>query len=602
MLAFRRRLAVDDESGFTIAEVLVAMIVIAIGLLGLMAVQARSLSTVALSKERQTATALANRAMEQLRAVPYTALQGGLRCSELVGDPNLNVTNPAGSCTATFSPSYDTSIAAETVVTTTGAQVAPLTPHQPADTVINAATYRVRTYVTRVSTDPTVDSGYWLTVISTWTSSNSRSATKSVALRSQVYSPSGCLSPTTHPFSGPCQAFLYSNAGSVGGSLTVDGNRGTGVALVDGMTVTSGSVALGDVSARTQYEQSLSTQSSFLTAQAKLVDASTAQSGGVGGSSSADTDPATGNVTTPAAATTGTQSASTLSSSGGGSRLDVTAANGESGSAFATTVAAASPTCADDNGSAISGGQNCASASLTPGGTSSLALSLNSLGARGITLADLSAAASPSRAFGGRFPAPLAAPAHCTTTSGAGCVGAGVHRYLGTAHAGGFATRNAGEKIVDTANVDRSATIGSNSLVTVTSYADSASAESGISPGAATAARTGTLAYWNGTGFTSVNLATAGSATYTIPQLTGQYSGTNIVVSGSVVVTAPSTPATGSTPCVTAACGVKAGSGSVLVTLTYTVFNGVTQVGGFTVKLDLGSALAQTTYKGAPSA
>jgi hypothetical protein len=110
------------------------------------------------------------------------------------------------------------------------------------------------------------------------------------------------------------------------------------------------------------------------------------------------------------------------------------------------------------------------------------------------------------------------------------------------------------------------------------------------------------LAYWNGTGFTSVNLATAGSATYTIPQLTGQYSGTNIVVSGSVVVTAPSTPATGSAPCVTAACGVKAGSGSVLVTLTYTVFNGVTQVGGFTVKLDLGSALAQTTYKGAPSA
>ena len=61
-------------------------------------------------------------------------------------------------------------------------------------------------------------------------------------------------------------------------------------------------------------------------------------------------------------------------------------------------------------------------------------------------------------------------------------------------------------------------------------------------------------------------------------------------------------PPPGRAPCLTAACGVKAGSGTVVTTLTYTIYNGATQVGGFDVKLDLGSALAQTSYKGAPSA
>jgi len=134
----------SGDGGFSLVEVIVAMVVIAVGLLGLMAVQVRSLSTVALAKERQTATGLASRAMEQLRAVPYTVLQGGVVCSELAGDPDVAVTAPSGSCSATFSPSYDTSIAAESIVTTTAAQVAPLSPHQPADVAINAATYRVR--------------------------------------------------------------------------------------------------------------------------------------------------------------------------------------------------------------------------------------------------------------------------------------------------------------------------------------------------------------------------------------------------------------------------------------------------------------------------
>jgi len=609
ILAIRRRLDAEAEAGFTLAEVLVAMIVIAVGLLGLMAVQVRSLSSIALAKERQTASGLANRAMEQLRALPYTALQGGLRCTELAGDPNLSVASPSGSCTATFSPGYDSSISAESLVTTTAAsQAAPLSPHQSSDIAINAATYRVRDYITRANSDPSVDAGYWLTVISTWTSANSGEATKSIALRSKVYSPSGCLSPTTHPFSGPCQAFFYSDAGTSSGSIVVDASRGVGVPVVDGMTARTGTVALPSLSSRTQYEQSLSTQSRFVTSLATLVDSSTTSNGGVSGSSSADTDPATGTVSTPPAATTGVQSAGTLSATGGGSELDVKAAGSESGSAYATTAAAASPACADNNGATLSGGQNCASATLIPGGTSALALLLNGLGGRGMTLADFGGGATGSRAFGGRFPTPSASPAHCTTTSGTGCVAAGVSRFLGDAHAGGFPAALSGDRLLDDAGVDRRTAIGTRPLVSVTSYADAASAESGIGPGSATSTRNGTLIYWNGIGFTAVPLATTGADSYAIPRVTGQYggtSGTSIMASGTVVLSAPVRPASGSSPCLAAACGVKAGSGTVVATLSYSVFSGPapqTQIGGFTVRLDLGSAIAQTTYKGAPSA
>lgn len=599
----RIRPAADD--GFTIMEVLVAMMVIAVGLLGLMAVQFRSLSTVQLAKERQTATAYANRAMEQLRAIPYTALQGGLKCTELVGDPNVTVTNPTGSCSAIFSPLYDPAISGESVVTTTGTPVPPLSPHiPPAEAVSNGVTYVVRNYVTRVNPDPTVDAGYWLTVISSWSSNNTRGALKSMALRSEVYSPQGCLSPTTHPFSGPCQAFLYSEAGATAGSISVDATRPNSP-IVDGLTSTSGSVSFSGLSARTQYEQTVSSQSSFVTAQAKLVAAATSSSGGISGSSTADTDPATGTTTSPAAPTTGTQSSSPLQDNGGGTHLDVTAAPNEAGSALSTTAAAASPVCADDNGAAISGGQTCATASLTPGGTSSVALTLSSLGTRVLTLADVEYSETPSQAFGARFPVGSASPAHCTATSGVGCVAAGTHRYLGTSHAGALPALTTGDKVYNTTGptaVDVTAALGAGPLVTVSSYADRAYAESGIAPGASSAARSGTLSYWNGSQFTALNLATAAPGSYTIPQLTGVYGSTSIVAAGTVTITAPQAPSVGSADCIAVTCGVRATSGTVVARLTYSILSGGVQVGAFTVTLDLGSALAQTTYKGAPSA
>ncbi len=200
------------DAGFTLVEMVVAILVISVGLLGLMTVQMRSIATVGLAGQRQNATALGNRAMEQMRALPYGTVTGGMACSDLSNtDTNISVSTVSGGCSATFHPGYDPSISETVVTTTSTSQVAPLNPHiQPtgtSGTTIGNVVYDVRAYITRVSSDLTVDAGYWLTVIVGWKSSASGNTTKTIGTRSQLFSPKGCLALTTHPFSGPCQAF-----------------------------------------------------------------------------------------------------------------------------------------------------------------------------------------------------------------------------------------------------------------------------------------------------------------------------------------------------------------------------------------------------------
>jgi type IV pilus modification protein PilV len=63
--------------GFTLIELLVVMVILAGCLLGLMTVQVSALRSVTVAKERQQATALTNRTMEQLRALPTTRSPAG---------------------------------------------------------------------------------------------------------------------------------------------------------------------------------------------------------------------------------------------------------------------------------------------------------------------------------------------------------------------------------------------------------------------------------------------------------------------------------------------------------------------------------------------
>lgn len=604
-----RRLQRRNDDGFTLMEVIVAMMVLAIGLLGLMAVQASSIGTIGLAKQRQAGSQLANRLMEQMRALPYGVVTGGMYCGDLsapTADPNLTgiSAGAGGACSATFNPTYDPSISEALVTTSSSSQIPPLNPHVQAATTtkIGNVQYTLRAYVTKVTAPAGVDQGYWLTVISTWKSAVTKNVTKSIAARSRLYSPAGCLATTTHPFSGPCQAFLYTNAGSVGGGVTVSSTR-TGLPIVDGITTTAASVAMVGMSTRVQSEQIVSAQSDVTTSGRSATAAGVASTGGGAvATSAADTDPSTGVTTSPGAASTVSQTAGySYNDNGGGQQFSASGSNADTGSTYSTMTATASPACGDDAGAAISTGQACSTSAVQPAGTLSSSLGLSEVSGRPMTLAEVAAPNTPWRAFGARYVAATAA--HCAGTTGAGCVAAGASRTLGTAKAGGIPRLQTGDVVRNAAGTDVSSAFGATSpvLVTITNYSDRATSEAGVGPASPGISRTGTLTYWNGTSFATVSLGLAG-ASYTVPQTTATYGTTTVSVAGTVVVGAASASTTGSTPCQSAACTTKATTGSVVATFTYAVYTGGTQTGGFTVTLDLGSALSKTTYKAAPLA
>jgi Tfp pilus assembly protein PilV len=587
-----------DESGFTLVELVITMFVISAVLLGLITVQLQSLSSVGLAKQRQAATALGNRTMEQLRAIPYDTVTAGLRTCDLTGDANVSGT--------TFTPTYNTSLSEPLSTNSTACGAAtnptPLYPHlqQNAATRVGSTQYRVRSYVSKVSV--TQDLGYYLTVVVDWSNKVTGNKLKTTAVRTRLFSPTGCASTSTatRPFAGPCQAFLYSDAGIPASGITVESVT-EGAPLMTGISVTKLESKLPSLSARTQNEQVVSSQSNATTSSVALTTSSgVTRGGGQAGDSAADTDPASGAGTAPASASSVSYSgSSSLSQSGASGSFTVSAPGTGSGSAYSTTAGAASPTCADDVGVGLVSGQACSTGNIAPSGTYQASMDLN-LSGRNLGSVVLARIATPAtvntwRAYGARAVLPVSG--HCAATTGVGCVAAGARRTLGASAAGFLPAASAGDTLP----------AGFTSMASLDGFSATTKAESGISPAAAAAARAAnTLTYWNGVGYSTVTLGNAGG-TYTLGTAIGNYriSGLpllDITMTGSVTVDPVTNISTGSVPCQTTACSVTSTVGTVRVSVQYDIVQVGISLGSFVVTSDLGSTSSQTTYKAAPSA
>lgn len=593
-LAARRR---GDDDGFTLLEVVLTLFVISAVLLGLITVQVKALGSVGLAKERQQGTALGNRTMEQLRALPYDTVSAGLRTCDTTGDANISGGN--------FRPAYNSAINEPIVTNSTacsGAAQVPLYPHvqNNADTLIGSTHFRVRTYVSRASS--TSDQGYFLTVLVDWSSANTNGVAKTIAVRSRVFSPTGCSSSSTatRPFAGPCQAFFYSDAGTAPAGITVT-SLTAGAPLLTGSAVTRMEAKLPALSTRTQNEQIVSAQSIASTSKLTLTTSSDQTGGGQSGSSAADTDPASGAGNSPGGASTVSYSgSSSLSSSGTTAVFTVSAPSSGSGSAYSTTQSTASPACQDDAGTGLVTNQACSSANLTPNGTyrAQMDLNLPGGGIRSTDLARIGTASTPAawRSFGARAALPVSG--HCASTSGIGCVASGARRTLGSVTVGSLPPIGSGDGM----------TAGfTGSMVSLDGFGATVGSESGISAGAGTASRAAnTLTYWNGSGYSAVTLGSAG-ATYTLGTAVGTYrvagfTDVTVTMTGTVLVDPVTTVTTGASPCQSAACTSTSTVGGVRVAIQYDVADGVTPLGSFMVTADLGNTIAQTTYKAAPSA
>lgn len=577
------RPALGDD-GFTLVELLVVMVILGGCLLGLLAVQTSALRSVTLAKERQQATALTTRTMEQLRALPYDTVTAGLKTTDLAGDANINDLGrlqPVG---------YPHSIN-EQLVTGASAAQAPLFPHcqQEATTLVRGVQYRVCSYVTLVSaTAGDTTKGYWLTVITTWSSGASQATTKTVSTRSQLFSPTGCLGTATRPFSGPCQAFHDGTATTQPGGLEVTGTV-AGSPVVAGSPLTSGRVTLPLVSASVQSQQVVSVQATAQTSGAGMANGTSPEpvTGQLTASTGAFTDPDAASGAVPTSSSV-TQSSSPLSQAGGGGTVTMTPGANDSGASVSTTRAIAASQCLDVAGNAVTSGEACASSRLTPPtGSQSLALTYG----QAIPLGSF-APASPSvtsRAFVSRYLSP--GGAYCGTTSGSGCIAAATSRTLGTAVLGGLPT-----------GATRPAAF-TGAMVTVSGYSDSARSAAGIGAEAPTASRGGTLSYWNGTGYSPlVTLTPTLNAGYNLGTLTASYSTdagpVTVTMTGSITVGAGGVAApTGPASCQPEPCVRSSSSGTLTASVDYVLTRGTTELARFTTTLNPGASSARTTYR-----
>ena len=156
----------SDEAGFTLVEVLVAITLLAILLVGLAGEGIDALSTSSYANQRSVAAGLISGAMAQVTALPFADLQAGLNPADsLAGDPNVTQSGNG----YIFAPS-----GATLATSGTSTSEPPLVPH--VTTVTVGIPYHVAVYPTVSASSPGLVT---VTVIVTWSSSTVGSSSES---------------------------------------------------------------------------------------------------------------------------------------------------------------------------------------------------------------------------------------------------------------------------------------------------------------------------------------------------------------------------------------------------------------------------------------
>ncbi len=604
-----------DERGFTMLETIIAITVIFAALVALAFVTTSSLHYQDIARQRQAADGIATQVMEEIRGLAYDKVTAGLLSTDLSGDSNV-VTgcagDPAGvyrflSCAKGSQPGSGEKLIVSPGLTTT----VPLVPHRSSTSpntnpVLNNIAY---TWFTYVSQDDSVSNApYRVTVVVTWTA-GTLSSSKLTRIQSLFWSPIGCRSTSTHPFSAPCQPFFLGDATVPNGDVTVSGT-------LQGTTFSSLEILLMGASSAVQQEQVASGDASTHAVQGTFTDTSTTTAGGVSGSVHVDGDPNTGSgpYQRVRCGTEITCSGGTLTSPSGGGSNSVTmvvpaTTYGESDAAI---TANASNVCPPSSVQATpeSDGLPCAGAAVQQ---SNAMVSVFHLGGTTPVLGDTNmarvGAASSNLAwtFADRVAYPAPGTAGCTPAVNTnGCVAVSAGRTYGNIRLGGLPANMA--QPTSSGNCTSG---GSFYFLNVTNYSDSATAAAGEgTPLATSNLPSGTLYYWDGASSTCKSVALSSGSlnglnvSYTTTQSIG---GTNVTATLATVpgqttaaaASASSTPSNSSNPQPTRT-DESAQVVAPVITVHYTITTpGVTLV-DVTEAINLGTLTLDATYAPAP--
>lgn len=562
-----------DERGFGLLETVIAITIIFGSLAALAYTATIGFRYNQYARERQAGTGVADRIMEEARGLAYSKVTAGLSSTDLSSDPQI--LNCSG---IYYFQSCPPIAGSEKIVNATGlSTTVPLVPHQ-GTIAVNNITYNWATYVTNNSPSTTP---YRVTVRVTWTSAAIPTAPNSlVQTQSYFWSPSGCVSSSTHPFAAPCQPFFFGQGLMPQGLIDVSGSI-SGLTFSDGRLITTGDES------DAQLEQVSQVQTQATQTAVRLVDGSGTQNGGgvTTGTKAADGDPSGATPLYASQTLAGTQA--TLSSAAAGSSFTVANGAGDSGSVASVIRAGSSgaPACPPAPASPETDNLPCGGTKVQQSNALTATMDLSGL--------------TPN--LGSAIVAQVAQPSAASTTFSNRTAVTGQDGYLQETVSRTIGTFNFGAL---PANV--TAPVGwTGYLFSLTGYADTATATAGTSAAAPTASVTGgTITYWNGSNGYLTSSASAGGTLSISMTRTVSISGQTVVVSMSGTTHPSSAPTTTSTPLGAGAItrtDTSATVGSPISgTFTYTVtINGSTVV-NLSIFIDFGTITAKGVYRAAP--
>jgi type II secretory pathway pseudopilin PulG len=600
------------EDGFTLIELVVATGVMLAAVVAMLSTTLAGFQGIAVARRRQSANALANQAIEEIRALPFDTVTHGLGNTDLSATTDTRITKSGSGSTGVYTFGGEQIPHADNPTTT------PVVPHQ-STVVRNNLTYTVSAYLTFYQNVATSNT-YRATVIVSWPSLTGSQSTSQVQVQTVLFSPIAgaktCPSSKTHPFPAPCQPFLYGSASRSAGVISLSGT-------VSGIGLDHAALWLPSQSSSMQVEQTFAVQGSSQTSGATLqLTGQSEQSGGRQQvTSGADNDPA---QSKPGYQTdsVGSQASGELDASGNNNQLSVLwGANDVAGTASTINASTSTdsssppkfgpcPLLVPSSSFDLSQNDNqpCGSSKGQQGGTLSTALSVKA-GPNSLNTTLLSATASPvpSTAFTNRDATAEATVCKLVPSGSDGCLESQQSRALGTITLLQLPI-GTGLLLPVTDLPGYDVTKG---LVQLTGFSDSVSAEAGVGAGAPVATVAGgTVTYFNGGGYstipvtstpTAIPLGLGGSGIHVTDSIIlGALLNVDITANLSTGATSTSDPAAGCTnPCTRAIASAQSTSpiqGSFEYKLTYagTVYADVTAT------VDLGTLLAKSSYTAAP--
>jgi hypothetical protein len=579
----RRRRGLGDDAGFGLLEVVIASTVMLTALTSMAYVTTNSFYDIAGAKQRQTAVALADEAIERARALPFGTIRDGNRTLDLAGDPRVL---GAG----TVASPYTLATTGERLRHTGSPQtVAPLVPNVSSRTV-DRVVYAVRTYVSYFRNDPTLGA-YTVTAYVDWISGGLGHRPTFVRATTVIFAPNSVLTPnggvggcpfaTSEPFAGACPAALAGTSSIAPGQIRVNGSGSAGPTLVDAVTEVP-------------------------TASASLVRGQVAVIGGTGKGgglslagvpigyptsiSQADDDP--GTAVTDYESVSASNAATSASAAAGPGTVSVTTTatptvdTSESTSAVRATNADPLRLCRDPAGTVQNDGLGCHRSVGDQGGTLRTGFDLTGLGLGTIPLSEVAPPPDPVVAY-----VKHRNSGACSASS-VGCIHASASRSIGRVRVGGLPSVLAGP-------------VGwPGYLYQLDNYADGLSVEAGPGAGAMVqTGPTGNFSYWSGAGYTTIALSSSSSFSVSTPVVTVSTLAYSVSVS-STIKRGPTSAIALTGPCLGSTCRTSSEAvlgAPLLATTTYSIKTilGVT-IYQLTVTVDLGDLRVKATYVDPP--